>query len=144
LSGGPAGWHWSRGTEVSEAGVGHDGGVQPTLGSTGLPQATQDYRAGLSPLPPQCLGCALGLRRAGVGSRAQPLLSGDHGPQRGSTVPLKAAEPDQKPWLGGAQQFMLRIALASLLPPWLVLPKGPVGREAIQEGKSAHRNQLVA
>jgi hypothetical protein len=35
---GPAGWHWSRGTEVSEAGEGRDGGVQPPLGSTRLPQ----------------------------------------------------------------------------------------------------------
>jgi hypothetical protein len=52
-----------------------------------------------------------------VGSRAQPFLSRDHGPQRGSTLPLKAAVADQNPWLGGAQQFMLRIALASLLPP---------------------------
>jgi hypothetical protein len=91
--------------------------VQPPLASTGLPQALQDYRAAWSPLPPASLGGALGLQTADVGSRAQPFLSRDHGPQRGSTLPLKAAVADQNPWLGGAQQFMLRIALASLLPP---------------------------
>jgi hypothetical protein len=97
-------------------------GSAATSGFHQAAPAMQIDRAAWSPPPPACLGRMLGLRRAGAGSRAQPLLSGDHGPQRGSTVPLKVAAPDRNPWLSGTQQFMLRIALASLLPPLIGSP----------------------